>query len=98
MAGQVGSEERLVLTDVLDKNGISVTWFRIGGYREDCRCLEEVDGEFQVYTAFRNNKENLTCYQQKDDAIKAFIRSLTYDEVKTQKIYDEFVDALERDE
>ncbi len=83
-------EENTVVRLLLEKD-YSNTDFAMGRYVEDAVCFVKSDCGFEVYTACRGRKEDLSLHMDFKEAVLAFLKELCCDDKEASKIYEEFI-------
>ena len=82
------------LAQILKKADYTDTEYCFGGYLEDAVCLQKVDDTYQVYTAFRGRKEDLTFHNDFYEAVSAFLEELCCDEEEASDLLKKYKECL----
>ncbi len=82
------------MKDVLESNGIPSYYYHVGGYAEECVCLERTDGGWEVYTGERGSRYDARTYDDVRSACKRVLDRVAESDAQYRKMLDEYMRLL----
>lgn len=79
------------MKDVLESNGIPNYYYHVGGYAEECVCLERTDKGWEVYTGERGNRYDAMTYSDVFSACKRVLDKVAESDEQFQKMQNEYL-------
>ena len=77
------------MKDVLESNGIPAYYYHVGGYAEECVCLERTDSGWEVYIGERGNRYDAMTYSNVLSACTRVFDKVAESDEQYQKMRNE---------
>ena len=92
--GRIQKSDRQIIQkmeNVLEANGIPAYFYHVGGYAEECVCLERTVNGWEVYTGERGNRSDVMRYDNVFSACRRVLDKVAESDVQYQKLLRDYI-------